>query len=618
MNKEIKFLKMVKNNEFYCIETDGYLDYILYKDNRLSNSTFVGWFPVSCFVIKEQIFLIKCTLKKEWVIWELNLKYEYIRHNHMPQKLFCDDEIISFFGDILNPLDVINEENINVHYKEILFLNSLNLETIIPSWIKSINMDASDCYVQLLEANINIKNICIFFESVSSSFLENTREINKNIPPYYKIFSKNILYQENALINSEFNISDIFGGEDILVNRSIVLTSQKIAFFCKSKKFSYYIFSSDELGTFTHIYIPKLNLVINKFNNHKENIELESKNNIKLLLSRILKIKGFTSSFIGKNKKNSCLITGVNCKSMYHLLVNDLAGLGRLKKYSSKKHNFNVATTKAISLLGLDNKFIKKVFVSFYNKIYDLDNSLVIDELNNKHFCTFLRSNFNVNEEIRRMIVNSIIEQATPTPLVKNWSNKKIVIIGIRGGRRRWLNQAEGIAFLINKINNTVPNILFIFDGTGSIEFDSNSEEYIDIEEKIVKSILDKLENVDSISLIGKPIFLSIYAALKSLFYISPWGAGLTKYQILADKTGVVHTNNAVIESFTKRYYFWERFYMPKIYYSKPLDSIDFKEDNVDTPKDNRPDWKLFYNYHVDEKNVFRLVKKLLVEKIGV
>jgi hypothetical protein len=161
---------------------------------------------------------------------------------------------------------------------------------------------------------------------------------------------------------------------------------------------------------------------------------------------------------------------------------------------------------------------------------------------------------------------------------------------------------------LINKLNNVIPNFLVVFDGTCSVDFNDNSIEHITAEREIVKSVLDQIRNVKSISLIGEPAFLSIFGASKCSFYIAPWGAGLTKYQILANKTGVVHTNIEVIKSWSNLFYCWERIGMSKINYSQPLLSLDYKDHVIKAPIDNRGDQLWFNNYQADPEDLFKSI----------
>jgi DNA-binding Lrp family transcriptional regulator len=123
-----------------------------------------------------------------------------------------------------------------------------------------------------------------------------------------------------------------------------------------------------------------------------------------------------------------------------------------------------------------------------------------------------------------------------------------LIFVTVRLGRRRWIDQLEGIANIIKSLSEDFPTLGVVFDGISKTSEEDISEFDIDLIEKqkeLVSKIASLLpQQVKVYGTIGRFMYESIVWAKAIDFYLAPVGSGLSKVQWIANKPGVTHENS--------------------------------------------------------------------------
>jgi hypothetical protein len=139
--------------------------------------------------------------------------------------------------------------------------------------------------------------------------------------------------------------------------------------------------------------------------------------------------------------------------------------------------------------------------------------------------------------------------------------------IGIRVGTRTWVNQADGLARLIQSLYAEFPGLGVVFDGfslpADRSDQSSNNREYDKFllqEKRVVSDIVERLSQNHRpapgiFNIIGSSIYDANVWAHAIDVYVSPYGTLQHKVGWLANKPGIIHTNTTLLEHSTK--YIW-------------------------------------------------------------
>lgn len=150
------------------------------------------------------------------------------------------------------------------------------------------------------------------------------------------------------------------------------------------------------------------------------------------------------------------------------------------------------------------------------------------------------------------------------------------VVIGLRLENRCWIDQEDGYIQIIEHLAQRFGNIAVVFDGhNSSIDEDQggirsygeretprasdDDMSCVGQEAAMVANIRsaitarrlnDRVFITDTLSM---PVAHSIVAAIWCDFFLSHWGAGLAKYKWIANKPGMIITNNAMLARSAKK-----------------------------------------------------------------
>jgi len=120
-----------------------------------------------------------------------------------------------------------------------------------------------------------------------------------------------------------------------------------------------------------------------------------------------------------------------------------------------------------------------------------------------------------------------------------------LISITIRTRSRTWVDQVNGINYLVRSIASDFPNVGVVVDGVNQFASPDMVEEERQVSAEL-KASLDG-SGVEIIDTIGCPLFESVAWANAVDMYVAPHGAGLTKCHWLGNKPGVVHSNHRIV-----------------------------------------------------------------------
>jgi hypothetical protein len=255
------------------------------------------------------------------------------------------------------------------------------------------------------------------------------------------------------------------------------------------------------------------------------------------------------------------------CFGYYHFahhLWNELSGIHRIQSNGLIKY-----VDKWLALrepLGPITEIFPEIPAS---KVEKQNNTAQLFEtiVREGYFAVRIGGIFIPKELMRR--VNTVAQKrCNPATVAKIAEAKKnhtpLLWVGIRIGTRAWANQVDGISELLIAVQERYPKLGVIFDGF-SVPADKseNDPEYtsvIQLENDVVAAIEERLDRQTGtkpalFNIIGASVFDATVWANAIDFYVSPYGTVQHKVGWMANKPGVIHTNQTLLKNPAK--YIW-------------------------------------------------------------
>ena len=122
-----------------------------------------------------------------------------------------------------------------------------------------------------------------------------------------------------------------------------------------------------------------------------------------------------------------------------------------------------------------------------------------------------------------------------------------VIWVGVTGQKRRWIEQEEGTAALINRLHLAFPGIAVVFDGwTGSISRTREDEVETNADNAVVTKIRALLSpGVTVFSVVGEPILDKVSYGNKCDFFIANYATGSMNIARVCGKPGVAHISRS-------------------------------------------------------------------------
>jgi hypothetical protein len=251
------------------------------------------------------------------------------------------------------------------------------------------------------------------------------------------------------------------------------------------------------------------------------------------------------------------------CLGYYHFahhLWNELSGLHRLYKKDL------LQTVDRFLVLREPLGPIEQIFPELpADRIERKDSTsdLFHHILANRYFAVRVGDNYLASDLASRVAkVSSANCLPATLELVKEIKSKyyPLLWVGIRIGNRAWTDQIDGLSNVIDSLHKDFPKLGVVFDGF-SLPADraaqsSDRQGYSEIlarENEVVDRIVEKLQQrqveVGIVNIIGRCIFDANVWAHAIDVYLSPYGSLQHKVGWFANKPGIVHTNQTLLQS---------------------------------------------------------------------
>ncbi|MEG5002009.1 hypothetical protein QUB13_30665, partial [Microcoleus sp. B4-D4] len=296
-------------------------------------------------------------------------------------------------------------------------------------------------------------------------------------------------------------------------------------------------------GDKSFIYFPRLELII-KFGPYVNLYASETQITNVLKAGLVSYWKGVEAYISSSCQKEVAVDLGWSY-NLGHYIWHDMSGLQYLYSNGtlSKVRKFLVGYYEYINI-GDTYPEIQSEQIVRWSDPQDCWNlfKTVIDQ----NYITVWPTDLFIQEELANRIYQGAVKRCNPNVLQKIGEAKQhfpLIWIAIRSHYRFWLSQVEGIANIINTLQQDYPNLAVVFDGWGRHERDDpRAESEIKRETTIIEEILALVHtDIKAYNLIGNMSYERVAWVQAIDIYISPYCSGLFFPIIIANKPGVVH-----------------------------------------------------------------------------
>jgi hypothetical protein len=511
------------------------------------NSIFLNKKIADNKIIKNELSITEDSPESRWNY--LNQADLFLNNIENFKKIEPNDVNAFFSKD--NPLKIINIHDLSDEDKEYLKLINFKIENIIKNHKVGVTDEKyGEWFSKINKSNFPDKHRLISL--VKSTYFQQEMVEGGYLQGFCPV--------TGIKLRSQISVS--YGG-----NWKIINYMNGCAYRFTGQEVFYTIVRSMRFMR-EYMYFPNRNLIIS-FVKTDEKKRKEIIRDINIFKSHlVLKFEQIKKYICNPNQKQNAVIFGDSDGSLYHLLVNSLTGVEKLKENGllQKVDYFIIPSPEVFGQFELifpeiPNKKIIKVFA---------EKDSVEDVVFDKNLFALRVCDSFVNNDLARKI-NEVSVNKCPLSEIEEikiirGKHRIIIWITIRVDNRSWVSQAVGIANILNKIYQNHKSIGVIFDGwnindpsVGKIHgyVGEESIEVINREKEIVRKIQTLIaKDIYTYNYIGCSLSKSIVLANYADFYISPHGAGLTKIVLLANKPGITHTN---ITAMKKKLFCYER-----------------------------------------------------------
>jgi hypothetical protein len=260
----------------------------------------------------------------------------------------------------------------------------------------------------------------------------------------------------------------------------------------------------------------------------------------------------------------------VVCLGFYHFahhLWNELSGLHRLHERRLLCHVDKFLVMR--EPLGHLQAIFPEIPTGKIERIHNTDDMFKAI-LTNRYFAIKIGAKFIVNnlqDRLYKVAVSNCLPATRARVRAAREQHFPLLWIGIKLGSRTWIDQASGLARVISALHREFPGLGVVFDGfswpADRSDRSGDWQEYAEIinqEHAIVNEIIDQLQHVQPAigiyNIVGGSIFDANLWAHAIDLYVSPFGTLQHKVGWLANKPGIIHTNQWLLGT-DERNYVW-------------------------------------------------------------
>ncbi len=247
-----------------------------------------------------------------------------------------------------------------------------------------------------------------------------------------------------------------------------------------------------------------------------------------------------------------------------HCCYNELAGIDLLRQ-TGRLNQIDKFIVGCNTYFGsLEDLFPEIPPEKIINVISETDKLQLQDKLLEQQYFAFKYCNRRavISEELAQRIYQAALNKCSQSTLSQIEAAKQhfpLIWIDIRVHKRAWISQVEGIANLLRQLAQDYPNLGVVFQGMAlpeTVEEEDDlskqqKQQMIEQDHNVVQQIIDHIpqQEIAMYNGIGCMMYESLVWANTIDFYIAPWGAGLTRLTLIANKPGIIHTNHYTVES---------------------------------------------------------------------
>ncbi|QJB29717.1 tetratricopeptide repeat protein [Limnospira fusiformis] len=456
------------------------------------------------------------------------------------------DQIWNLFNQSFINLDN-NDSTQDTHYESEnidhqIIANTYFNETTKYQEVKLESMDSREMYPWL--KSLEIEN-CV-------QFLENIHKCRQ-----YQAKSNQYIhdFKLNAIKNGYLESVCPWSGEILKSNQSFLINNYSCWLFYRFIGHQvFYLIVGLYGGHKIGLYFPSVELIIYFINTGFTGVCNTFKSYV---VSRWRDVINYLSD---KNSKDLVGITGVmghfghtvlNEYSSYHEL-SEKNLLINFKKYMvAGAHEF-IPFDKLFPEVNQDNLIRKPERNSCLQMFeYAIKNNYFIIRPTN--------GGYNLNRGLAKRICSASVKSSSETCLQEIEVAKKyfpVLWFEIKPRHRTWLNQAEGMAKIANRLYSDYPNLAIIFAGWSCLDSDNSSDNmWIEKDQQVVQESQGLIDpNIPTLAIVGHKIYEKIAWAGAADIHIVTYGSGLI-FASIANKPSVIHANTGwyPVESIEKQ-----------------------------------------------------------------
>lgn len=297
------------------------------------------------------------------------------------------------------------------------------------------------------------------------------------------------------------------------------------------------------------IYLPRLELII-KFHAGYDSLIIWEKVINKFKADSVSSWKQFLSYISNEIPKKLVAVMGFY-SNIAHYIWNEASGILFLHEIEK------IQSIESFLVAGWEYFRIEDYFpeVKPDRVIRVKDSWQLYQTILNNHYLAVRVTGLSIKKQLAARIYYGSVKRCSEDRIFKNLVEKSrqhfpLLWIIIRSHTRVWLSQVEGIANILKSLYIEYPNLGVIFDGWGQIDREDisisiNHERVIESEKEIAEKIIALIPaGISTYSAIGSTNEQKVLWTNAIDLYIAPEGAGLYSVLWVANKYGVVHSNN--------------------------------------------------------------------------
>ncbi len=350
-----------------------------------------------------------------------------------------------------------------------------------------------------------------------------------------------------------------FSGKTIRSNQSFFWGNFIGIYRCVGEQVFYLIMAQESFRKI-FAYFPNLELIINLSSSYIDPVQLINKWRSYVVANR-QKVTDYIN--FKQDQRLKVNILGFR-ESVAHYCYNELAGVDLLRQTDrlDKIDKFIVGSNTYFgSLEDLFPEIPQENIVKISSKKEKMN---LHEQLLEQQYLAFKYCNRKeiLSEELAQRVYNAAqknCSRSTGSQIEEAKQHFPLIWIDIRVHKRAWISQVEGITNLLIELSQDYPNLGVVFQGMAlpegvDLEDDlswQHKQKMIEKDQEVVEQIIAGIsqEEIAVFNGIGCMMYESIVWANTVDFYIAPWGAGLTRLTLIANKPGIIHTNHYTLES---------------------------------------------------------------------